>query len=397
MNKGDNILVFAYYSVKDPVFQSAVLGYLRKLRLPPGQYFVLLTFENYRFPLTADERIDFDKQFADLGIVWVTQTWRSGLFKILKKLLDLIETLILGVRLIYKYKIGTIYSEGFPGAILSHYLSLITGKRHIVHTYEPHAEYMLEGGTWNSTDWEFKVLKKMERIVAKKANGLITGTSAYKAHIDGWGYSTEVHVIPSCIDTDLFRFYPDKRGNIRSEFSIADNEIVLVYLGKLGGMYMDDELFKFFRNCFESGNKFRFWIFTGDPHEEILSKFDKYSLPHHITLVRQLEPTEVPYYLSAADIGIVGVRPFPSKRYCSPIKTGEYWAAGLPVIIPRGIGDDFEIVESQNIGWVVNHLVDTYIDFHSLPLQSREYIRQVAIQYRGLEGKLDHLKEILIG
>ena len=68
-------------------------------------------------------------------------------------------------------------------------------------------------------------------------------------------------------------------------------------------------------------------------------------------IIESLTREQVPSYLSAADIAFSGVRQNPSKRYCSPIKHGEYWACGLPVIVPDGISDDYLLVGKHNIGW----------------------------------------------
>jgi glycosyltransferase involved in cell wall biosynthesis len=60
--------------------------------------------------------------------------------------------------------------------------------------------------------------------------------------------------------------------------------------------------------------------------------------------------------METADFAICPVKPVPSKKYCSPIKTGEYWACGLPVVITKNISDDSDIIESQNIGFVLKEL-----------------------------------------
>ena len=57
-----------------------------------------------------------------------------------------------------------------------------------------------------------------------------------------------------------------------------------------------------------------------------------------------------------ADFAICAVKPIPTKQYCSPIKTGEYWAMGLPIVIPSNIGEDSEIIKKENIGFVLSRL-----------------------------------------
>jgi glycosyltransferase involved in cell wall biosynthesis len=62
--------------------------------------------------------------------------------------------------------------------------------------------------------------------------------------------------------------------------------------------------------------------------------------PHH----------EVPGYLSAADFAFAPIKPAPCRLYCSPVKVGEYWACGLPVLLTEGVGDDSDIICREPAG-----------------------------------------------
>jgi len=131
--------------------------------------------------------------------------------------------------------------------------------------------------------------------------------------------------------------------------------VVIVYLGKFGGMYVEQELFDFLQqiNFLQKSTSyiFRFMILTPDKKERIKNFIDKSGIEMKQFIIDSLTRSEVPSYLSAGDIAFSGVRQNPSKRYCSPIKHGEYWACGLPVIVPDGISDDYLLVEKYNIGW----------------------------------------------
>ena len=59
--------------------------------------------------------------------------------------------------------------------------------------------------------------------------------------------------------------------------------------------------------------------------------------------------------MGLADFGITPVKSVPTKRFCTPIKDGEYWALGLPVIISKNISNDSEIIEENNIGYVLEN------------------------------------------
>lgn len=76
-----------------------------------------------------------------------------------------------------------------------------------------------------------------------------------------------------------------------------------------------------------------------------------------VCLVRaHVDHERVPDYLALADFALTPVKPVPTKRYCTPIKDGEYWAMGLPVIITPGISEDSDLIGRLGIGAVLGGL-----------------------------------------
>lgn len=350
------IFIFAYYSYKDPIFQSAVLPYFQNFSDKNDFRFVLLTFEQKRYETPKEEKITIKSQLKDQNIIWHHTKWHSGKFKILKKGYDFFHGFLLSIFLIIRYNAKIVYSEGFPGAIFGHYLALATFKHHVIHTFEPHADYMVEAGVWTQKSWEAKLLYALQDKVAKGASVIMTATEAMKLQLEGLvSKKTKVLRVPSCVDLDHFQFSQASRDQLRNTLSLASSDIVLVYIGKFGGMYMEDELFDFFEMCEKASDQFRYWIFTPDDREKVHAHFIKTDISSSKYLVKKLTREEIPGYLSAADFGLVPVRQFPAKRYCSPIKDGEYWACGLPIIIPEGISDDYIFANSEEIGIVYSN------------------------------------------
>lgn len=361
------VFVFAYYSIKDPVFVSATLNYLIEAsKLDESLEFYLLTFEHSGFSIPDDEIRLIEQELADTKIYWNRSKWRTagGLIKPLVKMYDLLMGIWLGKKIVNRNKCEMIFSEGVVGASIAYFISKITGKPHLIHSFEPHADSMKEGKVWNSSSWEYRLLRNFEKRLARTATTLITSTKAYKSVINTWGSVAKTYVIPSCVQTKEFHFFPESRVRIRQEHSIQEDEVVLVYLGKFGGMYMEEELFQFFKNC-ESAKKLslRYWIFSGDDTNWICDQFEQHHIPKSKIFVKRLNKGDIPHYLSAADIGVVAVRPLPSKRYCSPIKTGEYWACGLPIIVPIGVGDESDMVkENPRFGLSIEKLQDYHLE-----------------------------------
>ncbi|MFK7900658.1 MAG: glycosyltransferase [Cyclobacteriaceae bacterium] len=363
------IFIFAYYSYNDPVFQSAVLPYFLNFPEKELYQFILLTFEQKKFSLSTNERKEVEKKLLNHNIVWHRTKWHSGQLKIIKKAFDLSWGIIYSLYLVLKNKAQIVYSEGFPGAIISHFITRITRRKHIIHTFEPHTDYMIESGIWKAKSWEAVLLNKYEKKVALSADLIMTATEAYKKKIVNWGLNQEkIMIVPSCVDTSLFQYNSNDRKEIRNRLNINDNDIIITYLGKFGGMYTEKEFFDFANSCVSNhpAIKFHFWIFTSHSLDVIkgwISNYDNITEKHF--LINKLTREEVPKYLSASDVGFVGVKQYPSKRFCSPIKDGEYWSCGLPILIPENISDDFVFTKENELGIVIKKL------------EEKEYVKSI--------------------
>jgi len=360
MAKPSPIFIFAYYSYNDPIFQSAVLPYFLNFK---GNYqFIILTFEQNQYALSKSDFNKIKSNLAKQNIVLYRTKWNSGAFKAAKKIYDFVKGIFISEYLILKHGAKLIYSEGFPGAIIAHYLSKINSLPHIIHTFEPHAEYMLESGVWSQNSWEYRIQKKVELVVANRASTLFTATNAYVQLLKDRGVSSNIKQIPSCVDTTTFSFSEKERQITRTFLNYTNDDIVICYLGKFGGMYMDSELFKFYNLCIKNNNRFKLLIISVEDDKKIyeLAKQENIA-PSQFQLVK-LPRNKIPAYLSASDWGFIAVKPLPSKRFCSPIKTGEYWATGLPIIIPNGVADDFEMTKAHNLGISFTDINEKLVD-----------------------------------
>lgn len=338
------MLVLAYYSWKDPIFQSAVLPYFIEDRREKDTL-VLVTFESKAHQLSSEELLHNEALCLENNIVWKRLKWRSGHLKLLKKAFDFIESLLYIGYWAKHYNIKTIYSEGFPGAILGHLLSRILRLKHAIHTFEPHADYMLESGIWQKSSWEYYLNKWFEYRVALSATYILTATNAY---INLWSAvttTTKYMRVPSCVDTKLLAFSQQNRTLKRKALGYSSADKVFVYLGKKDGMYWSEhQLSIFFREVSLTIPTAKLLIISLDTFP-VLTLQAKVS---HVSCKQE----EVASLLSACDVAICGIVPIPSRQYSSPIKNGEYWGNGLNVIIPKGISDDYLVAEEQGLGLV---------------------------------------------
>lgn len=373
------VLILAYYSIKDPIFQSAVLQYFKAYSGVLPCKFILVTFEHGKYPLAMEESSSIQNELSEYNIEWHRLHWHSGRFKMLKKAYDLLTGLVTIRRLKKFYGLKSIYSEGFPGAIIGYLACSAFNMSHVIHTFEPHADYMLEAGTWSRLSWEYRLLKYFEQKIALQASWIMTATSGMMSRIESWGVNRQ-HIlkVPSCVNTNLFKPDPGKRPPMRSMLGFQKDDVVIVYLGKLGGMYWEEEFFECIKNFVGYKEcRYRFLVLTNDDHKEIQKQLGKYT--SHVRLL-SVNHSEVNSYLQAGDMGLVAVRQRPSKAYCSPIKTGEYLASGLPVIIPSGISDNYTNLKDAGLAVVLEDT--THLKLSGLPARVQRFLAQSNHQQR---------------
>jgi len=91
--------------------------------------------------------------------------------------------------------------------------------------------------------------------------------------------------------------------------------------------------------------------------DEEINEYCKLSgFPKRQVIKKFVSHQEVPDYIGLGDFGITPFKPVPSKRYGTPIKTGEYMGMGLPIIITKEISDDSDTIKENNIGYVLKDL-----------------------------------------
>jgi glycosyltransferase involved in cell wall biosynthesis len=273
-------------------------------------------------------------------------------------------------------------------------LSLLTGATLVMDCYEPHAEASVENNDWKKNSLRFRLLFWLEKLQSKRARYVLSNTAGMREYAKKkYGVDfTHFCVRPNCTDLTQFSEEHIKKPDLLEKYGFTD-KIVCVYAGKLGGIYLKKEVFDLFKvahNYWE--DKFRVLLLTPHMREEIEQMSAESGLDSRIITSLFAPHHLVPSLMGLADFGITPVKPVPTKRYCSPVKDGEYWALGLPVIIPQNIGDDAEIIATHGIGAVLPELslqayeeairqIDQLLQGDRTALRAK--IRRVAQTYRG--------------
>ena len=335
--------------------QAGAIPYLKMIRKELGSEGTihLFTLEKDSMRLNSAEENEAKLMLKEHGIVLV---YRRYHFFGLKAMLAWLGNLFWLSRYCKKEQIDLIHAFGGPAASSAHVLKKFNQLPYIIDSYEPHAESMLENGSWTKRSLAYNILRYFERITSKHAKAVLATTAGMKEYA-AKTYKTvpfNFTVRPAC--ASLTKFNPDKSYSLsRSELSIKEDAIVCVYAGKIGGIYLREEIFDLVKVAHEKwGEDFIFLLLADVPESELNELLHSSGFPETQLRFLYADHKDIPALLNLADFALNPVRPVPSKRYCTSIKDSEYWAMGLPIIIPQGISDDSQLVKDQDIGAVLN-------------------------------------------
>jgi hypothetical protein len=403
-----NILAITFWSFKEPLVQSGALPYLHIIaqQLPKNSRIFLFTLEKNSFKISSNEKKKITDELAEYGITLISKKYlHFGILSLLTWPVYILHLLFICIRNRVKF----LHSFGTPAGTIGYILSIVTGKKLVIDCFEPHAEAMIETGNWPKNGLAFRMLFLFEKLQTKRSYVILAHSARIINYIkQKYNVTLNKYFIRSnFVDFELFNPISIDQKNLKFKLGIRENEIVCTYSGKIGGIYLENELFEFIETAIEYwSNGFKFILLTDTPHKTIVQLLNKFNISEQRVISLFAPHHEVKNYLSISDFAICPVKPIPTKLYCSPIKTGEYWAMGLPVIIPKNIGDDSDIIEKEHIGAVIPYLnkkeyliaikkIDTLI--HSGNISDlKEKIIAIARKYRDIKNIENIYRELYL-
>src|SRR5439155_27201377 len=83
---------------------------------------------------------------------------------------------------------------------------------------------------------------------------------------------------------------------------------------------------------------------------EVIALLRKKGFAEGDYFIGQVDPSEIPAYLSVANVGLSFVKATYATQSRSPTKIPEYLAAGLPIIANSGVGDVDQLINTEGVG-----------------------------------------------
>lgn len=338
-----NILYLGNWSVQDGLSHSTIRPHLRILaNLDQISTLLYVSIERKKNNLDCNWNIDklsFKPYYSS----------KLGSFA------DLLVLPFFLNRLIKQHNIDLLISRSSPAGNYAFLTYKLTGVPFVVESFEPHAHYMLDNRVWSKYSAKYLLQRFLENKQLIHARKLITVSDNYFEALQiNNSAKSKLLCAPCAVNVDEYRFNSKDRDLIRAKYSIRKDALVGIYVGKFGDIYFGPKVISMFALLKTLINNFYLILLTDDKNRQITRALKEAGLFDNDYSVLYVSPDKVHEYLSAADFAISLVRSTNSSKYCSPIKHGEYWANGLPMLLDYSIGDDSELTLKNRAGIVVN-------------------------------------------
>ena len=189
----------------------------------------------------------------------------------------------------------------------------------------------------------YRLLRDVEAQAIRRADVVLT-RSAKAVEIlrarSGAGTSLEnFHVVCNGRDVDQFKSSdPTASTNMRRNLGLNLNTPLVVYAGSIGRQYCMGEMLRLFDFILKRRADSHFLILTGSP-ELVKLELNKHLQLRGCVTTLTVPAEAVSKYLGCADLGLALRQPSFSMQAVAPIKLGEYFLCGLPVVATAGVGD----------------------------------------------------------
>lgn len=285
------------------------------------------------------------------------------------------------IALVHRHRLRIVHARSYVAAVVALAVKKTTGAAFLFDMRGFWADERVDGGLWPAVGPLYRAAKGMERRFLLAADQIVTLTHASQAEIRRFdflaGRVPPIAVIPTCADLDRF--------NIQRPPSVG--AFTLGYVGSLGTWYLIAEMLQFFRRLRELEPAARLLVVNRNEHDLILDCARELGIALSAVEIVSADHRQMPSLIGRMSAGMALYRPSYSRIACAPTKLGEYLGCGVPCLGNAGVGDMAEILESRNVGVVLDGF--SQCKLHEGAQQLLSLAREPGIQQRCRAAALD--------
>lgn len=337
-----SVLYISYDGMLEPLGQSQVLGYLK--RLAAGRRIHLISFEKPEDWAHVAERERLAQQIQAAGITWHPLRYHKRP-SALATAWDIAQGTAVGLWLVLRHRLRIVHARSYVPSVMALALKRLTGAKYVFDMRGFWADERVDGGLWPRQGRMFRVAKGFERRFLLGADHVVSLTHAAVREMQRFDYlqgrMPPVTVIPTC--ADLARFTPATREQAQAGF-------VLGYVGSAGTWYLFDEVATCFAQLLRMRPDVRFLIVNRGEHAYIRDRLAAAGVQDSAVELTSATHAEVPRLMGRMDAGVFFIKPVFSKQASAPTKLAEFLGCGIPCLGNAGVGDMAQMLEAEQVG-----------------------------------------------
>jgi len=249
-------------------------------------------------------------------------------------------------------KIDILHCRSYPITLAA--LSVAQFKKVKV-IFDPRSPFPEENvpNQWFEDSLSYKMWKYLEKIYLEKADITITIADTYVKHFRNTSSNSRFITIPNNVNVMNFKLDEKFRNQFRLKYGVENDKLVFCYCGSLVDSWNNPEVYARFIIKFRNFSKKHRFLFITPNKETLKEIFEQYSIKPEEYIIVSIIPENVPKYLSLADFGLNLMN---KRDIRMSIKTVEYLALGLPIIVNTKVAGAKEVIQKYNVGLIIEDI-----------------------------------------
>jgi glycosyltransferase involved in cell wall biosynthesis len=356
------VFYVSYDGAQEPLGRSQIIPYL--VRLAADYEITLISFEK-----SEDQSRALATELAESGIDWIPLRYHRRP-PVLSTALDVLRARgVLRAAARRRGPPAIVHVRSYVPALMARGAA---NARLLFDIRGFWADERVEGGLWRPGGGLYHVAKRFEQRFFSEADAIVTLTETSIPQIREWtgGRDVPIEVIPTCVDLERFGERPQRPGGPHT-----------VWSGSIGTWYRFDLTERIARAL---GLPLTVLTLQTELARSILAGYP--------ASVQAVAPERLPGELYSGDVGLCLIASSFSKIASAPTRFGEYLAAGMPVLVTRGVGDLEQIVTDRAVGIVLEGEDETSIALAAERLRALAADEQVRARCRATARDLFDVK-----
>lgn len=344
------ILYISYDGLMEPLGQSQVLQYLKKLAT--NHAITLVTFEKKADWRDVARRESLRAEVRQAGIRWIPLRYHQRP-SLPATVFDVATGLAVCSYLVLRHKIQIVHARSYVAAVIALRLKRRLGTRFVFDMRGFWADERVDAGNWPSTSRVYRAAKAFERRFLTSADVVVSLTRNGVRLMRQFPYLADrgprFEVIPTCTNLELFRPPAEEKIVPRQ----PGGPLTVGYVGTASGWYLFSSTLVAFNRIRQLRPGSRFLIINKGQHAFIREQLAQHGIPESCAEIRQAGHAQVPLEMHKMDVTVFFIKPVFSKKASAPTKLGEFLGCGVPCLTNGGVGDVEDVVEGERVGALV--------------------------------------------